>query len=120
MAINHRYSETGLSARQRELFNFIHASIIGGGICPSYQVMASFMNIKSKSIIHGLIMVLVKKGYIEKSEHRAGSIVILKELDREPVLKEIDWCKLEEILRHARSRNDSCSLELNNWIVDNK
>ena len=32
----------------------------------------------------------------------------------------INWNGLDTILRHARSKNESCSLELTNWIADNK
>jgi len=32
----------------------------------------------------------------------------------------VDWVGLEKILRHARAKNESCSLELTNWIADNK
>ena len=32
----------------------------------------------------------------------------------------IDWHSLEKILRHARAKNESCALELTNWIAENR
>jgi len=60
--------------------------------------------------------------YFEATDHvfHEATLYVRAALTHKDEWRDIDWPKIKDILRHARVKNESCSLELNNWIVVNE
>ena len=67
-----------LTKKQHELLLFIHNSMKGSDVAPSFEEMKEALGLKSKSGIHRLISALVERGYIQRLPHRARALEILK------------------------------------------
>ena len=67
-----------LTAKQKELLLFIHASIKENGVSPSFDEMKDALNLASKSGIHRLITALEERGFIRRLAHRARALEVLK------------------------------------------
>lgn len=67
-----------LTKKQHELLLFIHNSMKGSDVAPSFEEMKDALGLKSKSGIHRLISALVERGYIQRLPHRARALEILK------------------------------------------
>lgn len=79
--INKRTSEPvlsglGLTARQRQLLEFIRSYHGQYGIPPSYDEMKEAMDIASKSGIHRIISALEERGHIVRIPYRARCVVL--------------------------------------------
>ena len=59
----HTY-RVGLTARQREAYDFIMKTSNENGVAPSYQEIADAMGLKSKSGVVKLVDILVARGYL--------------------------------------------------------
>ena len=68
-----------LTKRQKELLQLIARNIEEKGYPPSYQELATKMNIKSKFAILKHIDALVNKGYLEKDSSARGLRIISEE-----------------------------------------
>lgn len=67
-----------LTPRQKELLDFIRRyTDEQGGISPSYEEMATYVGLQSKSGIHRLVLSLEERGFIRRLENRARSIVVV-------------------------------------------
>ena len=60
-----------LTRKQYQLLTFIHQTLRGSGISPSYDEMKEALGLKSKSGIHRLITGLEERGAIRRLPHRA-------------------------------------------------
>ncbi len=67
-----------LTKKQRDLLLFIHETMSGDDVPPSFEEMKDALGLKSKSGIHRLISALVERGYIERLPHRARALRIKK------------------------------------------
>ena len=67
-----------LTRKQYELLMFVHDRIRETGIPPSFDEMKDALDLKSKSGIHRLISALVERGFINRLEHRARAIEVIK------------------------------------------
>ncbi|MGH1455423.1 MAG: transcriptional repressor LexA [Alphaproteobacteria bacterium] len=65
-----------LTKKQRDLLLYIHETMSGNDIPPSFEEMKNALGLKSKSGIHRLISALVERGYIERLPHRARALQI--------------------------------------------
>jgi hypothetical protein len=66
----------GITAKQRELFDFIVANT-DGGVPPSFDEMAAGIGINSKSGVHRLLTGLEERGFIRRLRNRARAIEII-------------------------------------------
>lgn len=69
-------SRLSITARQTRLLAFITGEIHAGRLAPSYDEMAAFMDLKSKSGIHRLVTRLEERGRIVRLPNRARSIAL--------------------------------------------
>lgn len=65
-----------MTAKQKQLLDFIKARLAETGVCPSMQEMADAMGLKSKSGIHRLIVTLEEAGHIARLPYRARSLAL--------------------------------------------
>jgi DNA-binding MarR family transcriptional regulator len=71
--------KTALTARQKELLDFISSSLHEtGGIGPSYVEMASHLGLASKSGINRLVISLEERGFIRRSGRNPRSITVVE------------------------------------------
>ncbi len=65
---------------QQLLLKFIDGFISqNNGVCPSYSEMCTYMNLKSKSGIHRLILGLEERGKLRRLPNRARALEVIKE-----------------------------------------
>jgi len=69
---------TGLTPRQKELYDIVRTSIIESGICPTYESIMFRMGLRSKSNVSRVIDALVDKGYLKRHARRAQSLILCK------------------------------------------
>lgn len=67
-----------LTAKQRELLEFIHKRMQRDGVPPSFDEMKDALDLRSKSGIHRLITALEERGFIRRLAHRARAIEITR------------------------------------------
>src|SRR6188768_3824091 len=60
-----------LTAKQHELFNFIHERLSATGVSPSFDEMREALDLKSKSGVHRLISALEERQFIRRLPNRA-------------------------------------------------
>ncbi len=66
--------EDGLTARQREIFDYLVKFTEENGYQPSYREIGQHFGIKSTRAVSDLIEALQRKGYLEKDPSRARSV----------------------------------------------
>lgn len=66
-----------LTAKQRELLEFIAARLNERGISPSFEEMKVGLNLKSKSGVHRLISALEERGFIRRLPNRARALEVV-------------------------------------------
>lgn len=76
-AVSKHTVATGLTARQRDLLEFIGRHIDHHGIAPTYDQMRDELDLASKSGIARMVKGLEKRGYIARLPHHARAITIL-------------------------------------------
>lgn len=67
-----------LTAKQKELLEFIRARVQETGVPPSFDEMKEALDLRSKSGIHRLITALEERGFIKRLPHRARALEIIK------------------------------------------
>lgn len=63
-----------LTKRQHEVLSFLQEFIERQGYCPSYEEIASGLNLTSLATVHSHIAVLEKKGYLRRGFNQSRSI----------------------------------------------
>jgi repressor LexA len=67
-----------LTAKQRELLQFIDRRLKADGISPSFDEMREALDLKSKSGVHRLISALEERQFIRRLPNRARALEVLK------------------------------------------
>jgi repressor LexA len=67
-----------LTAKQRELLQFIDQRLKADGISPSFDEMREALDLKSKSGVHRLISALEERQFIRRLPNRARALEVLK------------------------------------------
>jgi len=67
-----------LTAKQRELLQFIHDRLKESGVSPSFDEMREALDLKSKSGVHRLISALEERQFIRRLPNRARALEVLK------------------------------------------
>jgi repressor LexA len=75
-----------LTKRQRSLLVYLSEQIAASGTAPSYQEIASEMNLTSKSGVHRLVNALEERGFIRRIPNRARAIEIVRTVEAAAVL----------------------------------
>lgn len=70
-----RNHHAGLTAKQKELLDFIRACYAMSGITPSFDEMKEAVGLASKSGVHRLVKALEHRGYIRRLPNRARALV---------------------------------------------
>ena len=77
-----------MTARQREIYDFIRSfSKENGGVAPSFDEMAAYAGLASKSGVYRVIAALEERGLIHRLPHRARAIVVV---DQHPEYSEFN------------------------------
>src|SRR6476659_4434058 len=67
-----------LTAKQRELLQFITVRLEDSGVSPSFEEMKDALDLKSKSGVHRLISALEERGFIRRLANRARALEVVK------------------------------------------
>jgi repressor LexA len=67
-----------LTAKQRELLQFIHDRLKESGVSPSFDEMREALDLKSKSGVHRLISALEERQFIRRLPNRARALEVIK------------------------------------------
>lgn len=67
-----------LTAKQRELLQFIHDRLKASGVSPSFDEMREALDLKSKSGVHRLISALEERQFIRRLPNRARALEVVK------------------------------------------
>ena len=67
-----------LTAKQRELLQFIHDRLKQSGVSPSFDEMREALDLKSKSGVHRLVSALEERQFIRRLPNRARALEVLK------------------------------------------
>jgi repressor LexA len=67
-----------LTAKQRELLQFIHDRLTQSGVSPSFDEMREALDLKSKSGVHRLISALEERQFIRRLPNRARALEVIK------------------------------------------
>ena len=71
-------SKVGLTRKMRDLLEFLRDYTRDeDGVPPSYQEMADYLGLASKSGVHRLIAALEERGYIIRMPHHARAIAVI-------------------------------------------
>ena len=68
-----------LTAKQRELLQFITVRLEENGISPSFEEMKEALDLKSKSGVHRLISALEERGFIRRLPNRARALEVIRQ-----------------------------------------
>jgi len=68
-----------LTAKQRELLQFITVRLEDKGISPSFEEMKEALDLKSKSGVHRLISALEERGFIRRLPNRARALEVIRQ-----------------------------------------
>jgi repressor LexA len=67
-----------LTAKQRELLQFIHDRLKRDGVSPSFDEMREALDLKSKSGVHRLVSALEERQFIRRLPNRARALEVVK------------------------------------------
>ena len=67
----------GLTEKQAKFLAVIKDFIASNGYSPSYEEMKQLNDMRSKSVVHGYVYRLKKRGYVDIIRHSKRSIVVL-------------------------------------------
>ncbi len=70
-----------LTARQREVYEYIKRTIKAKGYCPTVREIGDAVSINSPNGVIGHLRALIKKGYIVRQAHMARSIQLANQKD---------------------------------------
>lgn len=68
-----------LTAKQRELLQFITVRLEKSGISPSFEEMKEALDLRSKSGVHRLISALEERGFIRRLPNRARALEVVRQ-----------------------------------------
>lgn len=68
-----------LTAKQRELLQFITVRLEESGISPSFEEMKEALDLRSKSGVHRLISALEERGFIRRLANRARALEVIRQ-----------------------------------------
>ncbi len=68
-----------LTAKQRELLQFITVRLEDSGVSPSFEEMKEALDLKSKSGVHRLISALEERGFIRRLPNRARALEVIRQ-----------------------------------------
>ncbi|MFA9200419.1 MAG: transcriptional repressor LexA [Cypionkella sp.] len=68
-----------LTAKQRELLQFITVRLEENGISPSFEEMKEALDLRSKSGVHRLISALEERGFIRRLANRARALEVIRQ-----------------------------------------
>ncbi len=68
-----------LTAKQRELLQFITVRLEENGVSPSFEVMKDALDLKSKSGVHRLISALEERSFIRRLPNRARALEVIRQ-----------------------------------------
>ncbi|MXO74101.1 transcriptional repressor LexA [Altererythrobacter aerius] len=68
-----------LTAKQRELLQFITLRLEADGVSPSFEEMKDALDLKSKSGVHRLISALEERGFIRRLPNRARALEVVRQ-----------------------------------------
>ena len=91
-----------MTAKQKQLLDFIKARMAETGVCPSMQEMADAMGLKSKSGVHRLIVALEEAGHIARLPYRARSLALPGEVRAEKPVYRDELLRLSSDLANYR------------------
>lgn len=94
---------TALTAKQRELLDFIQWHQRQHGTSPSFDEMRETLGLLSKSGVHRLIIALEERGYIRRLPNKARAIEVLPE-PHLPTASDLARCSLQDLSREVRRR----------------
>lgn len=67
-----------LTAKQRELLQYIHDRVSATGVSPSFDEMREALDLKSKSGVHRLISALEERQFIRRLPNRARALEVVR------------------------------------------
>ena len=67
----------GLTQKQARFLKVIKDFVAANGYSPSYEEMKQMNGMRSKSVVHGYVYRLKKRGYLDIIRHSKRSIVVL-------------------------------------------
>jgi len=67
----------GLTQKQVKFLKVIKDFVAANGYSPSYEEMKQMNGMRSKSVVHGYVYRLKKRGYLDIIRHSKRSIVVL-------------------------------------------
>ena len=70
-----------LTAKQRELLQFITVRLEASGISPSFEEMKEALDLRSKSGVHRLISALEERGFIRRLPNRARALEVIRQAE---------------------------------------
>lgn len=74
-----------LTPKQSQLFRYLESYMSGpGSVAPSFDEIATAVDLKSKSNVVRLLDALEERGYIRRTRGRARAIEIVRDHDRVP------------------------------------
>lgn len=102
----------GLTAKQRELYQFIAATIAESGIAPTFDEMRIAIGSKSKGRVSELVHALEERGFIRRLPDRARAIELVPQGDAIELRPEVRAAALE----YARRTHTTLSVVLREAI----
>jgi repressor LexA len=70
-------AKMGLTKKQVQFLKIIKDFIASNGYSPSYEEMKQMNDMRSKSVVHGYVYRLKKRGYVDIIRYCKRSIVVL-------------------------------------------
>jgi repressor LexA len=113
-----------LTAKQRELLQFITVRLEESGISPSFEEMKEALDLRSKSGVHRLISALEERGFIRRLANRARALEVVRQPEdmvaaprnREPARANDNVVPLRQP-GHPQPANDVVELPLHGRIA---
>lgn len=99
-----------MTAKQKQLLDFIKARMAETGVCPSMQEMADAMGLKSKNSIHRMIVALEEAGHIARLPYRARSLALPGEVRAEKPVYRDELLRLSsDLANYRKTRAQVCA-----------
>lgn len=104
-----------LTAKQRELLQYIHDRLGKTGVSPSFDEMREALDLKSKSGVHRLISALEERQFIRRLPNRARALEVLRMPDGGAVASPGE--KVVELRPVRTAANDTVEIPLHGRIA---
>lgn len=104
-----------LTAKQRELLQYIHERLGKTGVSPSFDEMREALDLKSKSGVHRLISALEERQFIRRLPNRARALEVLRMPDGGAVAPPGE--KVVELRPVRTAANDTVEIPLHGRIA---